>query len=233
MLSREGQGVMLKMVAQNLVVAGFLGLLLFPAAGTLAWPQGWVLVVIFDACTIVFGTWLRRIDPDLVAERMKSPMGAGQNPKDRVVMGVIALALALWLVFMALDARRFGWSSTLPWVHMLGTTLIVGAFVAWAGVLRANRFAVTTIRLQPERGQRVISTGPYAIVRHPMYMDTLLLIVGVPLLLGSLWGLLGVVVIMPLLALRALGEEALLMEGLPGYREYAAKVRFRLLPGVW
>lgn len=92
---------------------------------------------------------------------------------------------------------------------------------------------MTTIRLQPERGQTVIRTGPYAIVRHPMYADTVLLLVGVPLLLGSLWGLLGVVVIMPLLALRAVGEEAILMDGLPGYRDYARDVRFRLLPGVW
>jgi len=79
----------------------------------------------------------------------------------------------------------------------------------------------------------VASTGPYAVVRHPMYACALLFFIGTPLLLGSLWGLLGLVVFVPLLAARALGEEAVLLEGLPGYRDYAAKVRFRLLPGVW
>jgi protein-S-isoprenylcysteine O-methyltransferase Ste14 len=109
----------------------------------------------------------------------------------------------------------------------------VGAFYGWIGVLRANSFAAVTVRLQKERGQTVISTGPYAVVRHPMYSYAVLLMIGAPLLLGSLWGLLGVVVLLPLLAARALGEEVMLMDGLPGYREYAAKVRFRLLPGVW
>jgi protein-S-isoprenylcysteine O-methyltransferase Ste14 len=101
------------------------------------------------------------------------------------------------------------------------------------GVLRANSFTAVTVRLQEERGQTVHSTGPYAVVRHPMYAYAALLLIGAPLLLGSLWGLLGVIVAMPLMAARALGEEAVLMDGPPGYREYVAKVRFRLLPGVW
>jgi protein-S-isoprenylcysteine O-methyltransferase Ste14 len=227
------QVAMAKMIAQNLVAFGIFGLLLFVPAGTLAWPQGWALLVIFDACTIVLGMWLRRVDPELVAERMKSPMGRNQKASDRAVMVAIMGAFAGWLVFMALDARRFGWSGTPYWAQALGAVLIVAAFFCWAAVLRANRFAVTTIRLQPERGQQVIRSGPYAIVRHPMYAETLLLFIGAPLLLGSLWGLLGLAIFMPLLALRTLGEEALLMDGLPGYREYAAEVRFRILPGIW
>ena len=99
--------------------------------------------------------------------------------------------------------------------------------------LKANSFASATLRVQEERGQTVISTGPYAVVRHPMYAYTLLLFIGIPLLLGSLWGLLGVALFLPLLIARVIGEEAMLMDGLPGYREYAAKVRFRLLPRVW
>ena len=108
-----------------------------------------------------------------------------------------------------------------------------GRLYGWVRVLRANRFAAVTVRLQEERGQTVISTGPYAVVRHPMYAYAVLLLIRAPLLRGSLWGLLGVVLLLPLLAARALGEEVMLLDGLPGYREYAAKVRFRLLPGVW
>ena len=99
--------------------------------------------------------------------------------------------------------------------------------------MHVNRFAAVEVRLQAERGQTVISTGPYAVVHHPMYAYALLLMIGAPLLLGSLWGLVGAPLFMPLLAVRALGEEAMLIDGLPGYRDYAARVRFRLLPGVW
>jgi protein-S-isoprenylcysteine O-methyltransferase Ste14 len=133
---------------------------------------------------------------------------------------------------MALDAR-FGWSSVPTWAEAIGGAPVAGAFYGWCQVLRENSFAVTSVRLQPERGQSVISTGPYAIVRHPMYALAIVAFVGTPLMLGSFWGLLGVLVFMPLLALRALGEETILASGLQGYREYAARVRFRLLPGVW
>jgi protein-S-isoprenylcysteine O-methyltransferase Ste14 len=148
-------------------------------------------------------------------------------------MSAILVVFIGWFGFMAVDARRCGWSHTPLWAQALGAALIVGAFYGWVGVLRANSFAAVTVRLQEERGQTVISTGPYAVVRHPMYAYAVLLMIGAPLLLGSLWGLMGVVLLLPLLAARALGEEVMLLDGLPGYREYAAKVRLRLLPGVW
>ena len=208
-------------------------LLLFLPAGTLAWPQGWIFLALFFGCSQATGLWLLRRDPALLAERMKSPFSTDQKLRDRVVIGAILLGMCLWLVFMALDARRFGWSHVPSWVEAIGAALILGAFYAWTGVLRENTFATVAVRLQAERGQTVISTGPYAVVRHPMYADALFFMIGVPLLLGSWWGLLGVVLLMPLLVLRVLGEEAMLMDGLPGYREYAAKVRFRLVPGIW
>jgi protein-S-isoprenylcysteine O-methyltransferase Ste14 len=224
---------MLKTVVQHAGLNAVLCLLLFLPAGTLAWPQAWIFLTILIGCSQAIGLWLLKTNPELLAERMKSPVSAEQRPLDRVVIVAIGLFLCGWLVFMGLDARRFGWSHTPQWAQALGAALILGAFYGWVGVLRANSFASVTIRLQKERGQTVISSGPYAVVRHPMYAYMVPFMVGVPLLLGSLWGLLGVGVAMPLMAARALGEEALLMDGLPGYREYAAKVRFRLLPGIW
>lgn len=224
---------MVKAVAQNLAFTVLLGIMLFLPAGTLAWPQGWIFLALFVGCSQATGLWLRKADPALLAERMKSPFSADQRPRDRVVIVAIMICLSAWLVFMPLDARRFGWSHTPLWAQVLGAALIAGAFWGWVGVLRANSFASVKVRVQQERGQTVISTGPYAVVRHPMYAYVLLLLIGAPLLLGSLWGLLGVGFVVPLLAARALGEEAVLMAGLPGYREYAGKVRFRLLPGVW
>jgi protein-S-isoprenylcysteine O-methyltransferase Ste14 len=225
--------VLLKMIAHSLAFAAVLGLLLFLPAGTLVWPQAWVFMALFMGCSEATGVWLKKNDPELLAARMKSPLSANQKLSDRRVVGAILVVLCGWLVFMALDARRFGWSHVPLWGQALGAALIMAAFFGWIGVLRANSFAAVTVELQKERGQTVISTGPYAVVRHPMYAYAVLLMIGAPLLLGSLWGLLGLVLFIPLLAARTLGEEVMLMNGLPGYREYAAKVRFRLLPGVW
>jgi protein-S-isoprenylcysteine O-methyltransferase Ste14 len=229
----EGHTVLLKMVAHSLAFAVLLGLLLFLPAGTMAWPQAWVFMALFIGCSEAIGVWLAKSDPDLLVERTRSPLSADQKLKDRAVVGAIIVVFFGWIIFMAFDARRFGWSHTSWWAQALGAALIVGAFYGWVGVLKTNSFASTTLRVQEERGQTVISTGPYAAVRHPMYAHSLLVFIGTPLLLGSLWGLWGVVLFIPLLAARVLGEEAMLMDGLPGYREYAAKVRFRLLPGVW
>lgn len=222
-----------KAVVQNIASIVFLGVLLFVPAGSLAWPQAWIFLALFVACSQAIGVWLLKANPELLAERMKSPFSGDQTLRDRLVIETIVIFFCAWLVFMALDARRFAWSHAPLWAEVIGAVLIVGAFYGWVGVLRANSFASVAVRLQKERGQTVSSTGPYAVVRHPMYAYAVLLMVGMPLLLGSLWGLLGVVVAVPLIGARALGEEALLMEGLPGYREYAAKVRWRLLPGVW
>ena len=225
--------MLIKMLAHSLAFAVALGLLLFLPAGTPAWPQAWVFIVLFVGCSEAIGVWLKGTDPDLLVERMKSPISADQKRSDRAVVGALLVAFCGWFVFMAIDARRFGWSRTPLWAQALGAALIVGAFYGWVTVLRANSFAAATVRLQPERGQSVISTGPYAVVRHPMYAYAVLLMIGAPLLLGSLWGLLGMVAFLPLLAARVRGEEVMLLNGLPGYREYAAKVPFRLLPGVW
>ncbi len=224
---------MLKGIVQSLVSICLLCLLLFLPAGTFAWPAAWIFLIMFAACSQAMGIWLMRTNPELLAERMKSPISADQKPSDRFIMLAIGLFFCVWIVFMALDARHFGWSHVPSWAQAVGAALIAGAFYGWVLVLRANTFAAVTIRLQRERDQTVISTGPYAVVRHPMYAYALLLMIGMPLLLGSFWGLLGVPIAVLLLAARALGEEALLIDGLAGYREYAARVRFRLVPWVW
>jgi len=221
------------MVIHSLASFAFSVMLLFLPAGTLAWPQGWVFIGLFSGCSLATDIWLLRKRPALLAARMTSPLAAGQTPRDRAVMRLILAAFVGWFVLMALDARRFGWSQTPPWAQLLGAGLVVATFWGWFRVLRANSFAATTIQLQSDRGQTVVDTGPYAVVRHPMYACDILLMLGAPLLLGSLWGLAGLAVFVPLLAVRALGEEALLRAGLPGYADYARRVRFRFAPGIW
>jgi protein-S-isoprenylcysteine O-methyltransferase Ste14 len=222
-----------RIIVQSITGAAISALLVFAPAGRLAWPQGWAFLILFFLGSELPGLWLLRHDRGLLEERMRSPLEADQTPRDRAVVIAILIAFAGWIVLMALDAGRFGWSSTPAWAQALGAALMIAAFWGWFAVLRANSFAVTTIRLQAERGQIVVATGPYAIVRHPLYASTLLFMLGAPLLLGSLWGLAGLAVFIPLLGARAIGEEALLLHGLPGYADYARKVRFRLLPGIW
>jgi len=224
---------MLTAILQTLALNVVFCLLLFLPAGTLAWPQAWTFLVIFNACSQAIGVWLLKTDPALLEARMRSPVGGDQKPRDRAIMVAIMVVFAAWLAFIALDARRFGWSHVPLWGEVLGAGLILLAFWGWVGVLRANSFAAVTVRVQKERGQSVISTGPYAHVRHPMYGWSLALMVGMPLLMGSLWGLLFMLVAVPLLAARALGEETVLFGGLPGYPDYAARVRYRLVPGIW
>lgn len=222
-----------KLILHSLFFTAFLALLLFWPAGTLAWPQGWLFILLFVGCSEAMGVWLWQTNPSLLAVRMESPLSAKQQLADRAIIVCIMAAFVLWIPCMALDARRFEWSHAPGWMEVAGGLLIVAAFYGWAGVLKANSFASTTIRLQQERGQTVISSGPYAIVRHPMYAYALLLLVGMPLLLGSLWGLLALPLFVLLLTARTIREEAMLRTGLHGYGDYAAKVRYRFLPGVW
>jgi protein-S-isoprenylcysteine O-methyltransferase Ste14 len=233
MAMRPGTALLATILVQSVTGLALSALLLFVPAGTVAWPQGWVFLVLFSVCSQVTDLWLWRRDPALLLARMRSPLAAGQTPRDRRVMQAILVAFVGWIVLMALDARRFGWSHTPLWAQVIGGCLIVATFWGWFRVLRANRFATTTIQLQREHGQRVIDTGPYAVVRHPMYAYDILLMLGAPLLLGSLWGLVALVVFIPLLAARVIGEEAMLLAGLPGYADYVRKVRFRLAPGIW
>jgi protein-S-isoprenylcysteine O-methyltransferase Ste14 len=228
----RGGRVEMKTLIQGIPYLGT-GLILFTSAGTFHWPQAWVFLALCVGGGLAIGAWLKRTNPELLAERTKSPLDYQERPRDRLISIGIMSGMSAWLVLMGLDVHRFRWSETPYWLQVAGAVLIVGAFAGWANVMRENSFAAAEVRVQEERGQTVISTGPYAIVRHPMYAYAILLIVGTAFLLGSLWGLLGLLVLMPLLGLRAMGEEAVLKNGLPGYREYTKQVRHRLVPGIW
>ncbi len=222
----------------NLIVRSVLGILafalfLFLPAGTLDWLQAWVFLAIFIVASVAIGLWLLKTDPGLLAARMASPLSADQQPRDRAIIATIMVLFFPWFAFMALDGKRFGWSHVPVWVKAVGAVLVALSFWGNVGVLRANSFAAVNVRVQPERGQMVADTGPYAVVRHPMYAWILPLLLGTPLLLGSAWGVLWLALFVPLLVARILGEEAVLMAGLAGYRDYAARVRYRLIPGIW
>ena len=222
-----------KMLIQSLLGALFFALMLFAPAGTTTWPEAWAYLLLFSACSLATGFWLLKTDLSLLAARMRSPLAAQQKPRDRAIAVLILVVCCAWFVLIALDARRFEWSHVPAWAEAIGAALVAWSFWGWVTVLRANSFAATTISVQKERSQRVISSGPYAFVRHPMYAYCIPFAVGTPLMLGSLWGFAGLIPFFILLGARALGEESVLNEELPGYRDYAKRVRYRLLPGVW
>lgn len=214
-------------------------LLLFPAilfllAGDLRWTEGWVVSVIFLA--MCYGTlvYLYFHDPALLKERFGSPIQETQKPWDKVLLLTFFVEFIVWWSIMPLDARRFSWSPAFPfWAKAIGTLLLILAVYIVFEALKENTFAAPVVKMQKERGQKVISTGLYGIVRHPMYAGAVLLFIAAPLLLGSVFGLaLGLVLIITI-AVRSLGEESMLKEELDGYRDYMRKVKWRMIPFVF
>jgi protein-S-isoprenylcysteine O-methyltransferase Ste14 len=206
--------------------------LLFVPAGTLHWPGAWIFLGFMTASGLGFGGWLARRDPALLAERMRSPIQRDQPAADKKLLAVFFLVILIWFVTMGLDERFHPDRMPVAW-QALGLALLIlsSCFIMW--VFLENSFAAAVVRLQSERGHHVISTGPYAFVRHPMYSAAVLFMAGIALLLGSWWGTAMSPVFAILFGIRIRIEEHTLITGLPGYAEYAARVRHRLVPGLW
>ncbi|MDO9709924.1 methyltransferase family protein [Paracraurococcus lichenis] len=224
--------MLLRLVLQTAVFLVLQGALLFGGAGTMGWRAGWGLLGILGSGSLVVGLWLRRRDPALLRERMTLPVHADQARRDKWLLLGIGLLWFAWLYAMGADAAARGFGGRWP-LRVLGAALTIAAYALVAWTFAANSFASPAVRLQRDRGHRVIDTGPYAVLRHPMYAGALLLFLGIPLLLGSPLGLLFVPVFVVLLAIRTIWEEAALRAGLPGYAAYAARVRHRFVPGLW
>ncbi len=209
----------------------FLAAALFLPAGDLGWVGGWVFIAVITALTVPSIAYLWRVNPDIFAARSK--IHAGTKAWDKAI--VLALMLAFLGVFpvAALDAVRFRWSAVPPWLVGVGYLLTVAGCLGSVWVYATNKFAEPTVRIQKDRGQTVISTGPYAIVRHPLYLWSLLLFLGIPLALGSYWALAPGVIAAAVLVVRTAVEDRTLRAELEGYQEYARRVRHRLIPGVW
>jgi protein-S-isoprenylcysteine O-methyltransferase Ste14 len=207
-----------------------LAALLFVPAWTLKYWQGWAFLAAFTIPSALIGVYLAIYDPKLLERRMRAGPRAEKEPRQKIIVFFVMLGFITLLVFPALD-HRFGWSPVSARVSLLGDLLIVLGFVLFFFALRVNSYGASTI--QVVEGQRVISTGPYAIVRHPMYAGVLPLLVGIPLSLGSWWGLLLIIPFIGILVWRLLEEERFLHKNLPGYTAYTSRVRYRLVPYIW
>jgi len=207
-----------------------LGVLVFLPAWTFNYWQGWVLIVLFMGLVNVTGLYFSIKDPALMERRKQAGPAAEQSTGQKIFITFAYLCNLVLVVISALD-HHFGWSRTPVFVCLLGDLLVVLANVIWFYVQKVNTFVGSTVQIF--EGQKVVSNGPYAIVRHPKYVGDLFLVIGAPLALGSWWGLLIFVLTIPALAWRILDEEKLLKKDLPGYVEYTQKVRYRLVPYLW
>src|SRR6266700_1080646 len=224
----------LAMKAFMWLVFGFLimALPLFLAAGTLAWPVGWIYLILLYGWVLIGILLLLKYNPGLLAERINiSP--PNQKAWDKVFVLLLNVFFFAWVILRPLDAVRFHWSQMPLWLQVVGGIALVVSFVLMSRVFRENSYLSATVRIQEERGQTVISTGPYHLVRHPMYAGGLFMFLGTPLLLGSWYGLLLALLFLPALLVRAVLEERTLREELPGYDAYMAQVKYRFIPHVW
>ncbi len=223
---------LIRRIMQVFIPTCMWGALLFVAAGTIRWWQAWLYMALFLLSLAANGVAMARYNPGLAAERSKAHTGT--KPFDRIFAILYVSSLFILPVVAGLDAERFGWSVwTGAWSLCVGALFhVVGTIpVTWA--MATNRYLETTVRIQNDKGHRVVSSGPYRYIRHPMYAGAILMMIAVPLILGSAWALVPALAIAALFVARTALEDRTLRAELPGYAAYASRTRYRLFPGLW
>lgn len=220
----------MKLIAQTVLGLAFFIAVLFWPAGTFDYWQAWVFLAVFIATTILPSIYLAVRHPDALARRMKAGPTAETRPAQRIIMTLTVTLVVVTFVLSALD-HRFGWSQVPVWLVITGNVLVAAGLSVAQLVVVQNNYAAATVRVEAD--QPLVSTGLYGVVRHPMYTGAAVMMVGTPLALDSLWGLLGVAASAPVIVARIRDEEQMLTEELAGYPEYRTRVRYRLVPHLW
>jgi protein-S-isoprenylcysteine O-methyltransferase Ste14 len=202
----------------------------FGCAGTLHDGRGWTMLAVFFGCAGAITVWLWFRDKALLERRVKAGPGSETDRVQNIIQALAGVAFLATFAAPGLD-RRFGWSHVAPAVSLAGDTMIAIGFLIVFLTFRENSFTAGTIEVA--EGQQVIDSGPYAVVRHPMYAGALIMIAGIPLALGSWWGLLPAALLVPVIVWRLIQEEVFLKANLTGYANYLGQVRYRLAPLVW
>jgi protein-S-isoprenylcysteine O-methyltransferase Ste14 len=224
------KNVNLKAFAGSLALLVITAAVIFGSAWTLDYWQAWVFLIAFFGPAFAITIYLMKMDSGLLARRISAGPLHEKETNQKIIQSLAQASFLLVIIFPVLD-HRFGWSIVPPYINIVGDILIVIGFYIVFLVFKENTFASALIEVTTE--QKVISTGPYASVRHPMYIGALILLLGTPLALGSLWGVLTIIPIMAVIIWRLLDEERFLAKSLPGYLEYEKKVKYRLVPFVW
>ena len=224
------QGLYVRAFRSSLFGALIMAVLVFLPAGTLNYWQAWVFMAVFVCASAVVTVYLAIHDPRLLERRMRAGPAAEKERPQQIIM-LLAMKGFIGLLIVPAFDHRFGWSRVPTYISLIGDALIAIGFLLVFFVVKVNTYAASTIQVAED--QKVISTGPYAFVRHPMYAGSFPILIGTPLALGSWWGFSGLIVCVPALIWRLLDEESFLRKNLPGYTEYTDRVRYRLVPYVW
>lgn len=218
-------------IIQTILTTLFCLAAIFVPAGTLRWTEAWLFIILYAAAVTAALLWMKKKAPDLLKERMRRKKDV--KSWDKIIMALYSFFLILILILPGLDAIRFKWSNVPLYAKVLAFIGYVpgSALAFWA--MRENAFLSDVVRIQEDRGHTVCTTGPYKYVRHPMYVGVILIMLCFPISLGSFYTLIPAVIIMILFSVRTALEDKTLREELPGYKEYAQSVRYRLIPGIW
>ncbi len=226
---KSRQGVLLRSSVSLAGMVSVLGLLMFLPAG-ISWWRGWLFLMAFCVAMVLSAAYLWRVNPEIFIAR--SRVHAGTKPWDKVLLVLIVASFFAISPAAGFDAR-YGWSSVPTWLCGVGYALFALGFVLSTWVYAVNKFAEPSVRIQADRGQRVIDGGPYAIIRHPLYSASSFLVVGMAFAMGSYWALVPVGFGAVVIIIRTVLEDSMLQRELAGYADYASRVRYRLIPGLW
>jgi protein-S-isoprenylcysteine O-methyltransferase Ste14 len=208
------------------------GAIFFGTAGTLKWVEAWLYLILAFSCTLPGVIWMKKNDPKLLKDRMgfekKSP-----QPIDRFILLLYLIFVIILCALPGLDAVRFHWSTVPVYFKVFGFILLLSACFIFFRTIKANPYLSSIVEVHEDREHKVATTGPYKYIRHPWYLGLIMWFFCVPLILGSLYSLIPAVVLTLLIVIRTFIEEKTLRESLPGYKEYLAEVKYRIIPYIW
>ncbi|MGD8537366.1 MAG: isoprenylcysteine carboxylmethyltransferase family protein [Candidatus Aminicenantes bacterium] len=221
----------IKNIVRGIVLLGTLMALFFGSAGTFNWIEAWLFLLFYAVVVTVMVAWLKKNDPELLKERMTRKKDA--KTWDKIILTTYSVLVMIMLVLAGFDAIRYQWTYVPLGIKVLGFLGFIPAFLLVFWTMTQNRYLSEVVRIQEERGHKVCTTGPYRYIRHPMYMGVIIFVLCFPLALGSLMALILSVLIIVVFLIRTSLEDKTLHKELEGYKEYAEKVRYKLIPGVW
>jgi len=231
-MSVVSRGDLIQAFVSLAVTLLLMGAALFLSAGTLQWPHGLLFVTVFLFLTLIAMAWLWRVNPEIFVARRR-PTGQGTKSWDLVLLLILLGGFLATLIVAALDGGRFHWAPAPLWAVLVGYVLLLAGYLGTGWAQAVNRHFEPSVRIQADRDHQVITAGPYAYVRHPGYIFGTILTFGIALALGSLWALLPAALVVVVLTIRTNLEDATLQRELPGYAEFAARVRYKWIPGIW
>jgi protein-S-isoprenylcysteine O-methyltransferase Ste14 len=221
-----------KLTARFVLGLIFIGAVLFGTAGTFKWPEAWVYIVIQFGWSAALTLWLWGHDPELLEDRLKFAKKSAKR-WDRILTFVSLPFYVPYLVIPGFDAVRYQWSHVPVWMKVFCFILVTVSFVWITWIMKENTYLSRFVEIQEERGHKVITTGPYKFVRHPMYIGSMILLLALPVALGSLYALIPGVFCVVFIIFRTYLEDKTLHKELEGYAEYVKRIKYRLLPGIW